>query len=131
MDNKEFYIMFENLVDEERKIMCDKGKEYTKGSKDKLKNFKEIAERISITPLQVWATYYLKHQFSLEHFLNGGEISSGESIRSRIIDLRNYLVLGLALIEEEDKIKKGDFSNIAPGTPTLINQDISYNPRRC
>ena len=101
MTNEEFYKMFEGMHAVEHNIMVGKGKEYTKGDDDKLKNFKEVGERLGLTPKQVWAVYFYKHLFSLEYYLKGGEISSGETIESRITDLRNYLALLVGLIREE------------------------------
>ena len=102
MNNKEFYELFEKLHKEEMEIMLGKGKEYCQGSEDKLANFKTVAKNVGLTPIKTWAVYFEKHLSSLKHWINGGEISSEESIESRITDLRNYLALLVGLIKDKE-----------------------------
>ena len=99
---------FEDLValarQREDGLLQQKGKDYTIGSDDRLYNFKEVAEMTGQTPLQVWATYFLKHVFSIMAYTKNG--SASEDIEGRFDDARNYLYLGEALIAEaEEKLK--------------------------
>jgi hypothetical protein len=95
-------IELQQLIDSttqvESTLLFNKNKEYTKGSIDVLLNFKEIANELNISPFKVWHVLYKKHSNSLLHWLNDGEMSSGESIESRITDLRNYLLILKGLI---------------------------------
>ena len=53
-------------------ILLSKGNDYTEGgergddSEDRLWNFKEVAKRFGLTPLQVWAVYWTKHNNAIE-----------------------------------------------------------------
>lgn len=84
--------------------LTSKGVEYA-GRKDRLNNFKSVSERTGQTPLQVWSIYALKHLDSILSYVREGKVFS-ESIRSRFMDARNYLDLGLALIEESTAAPK-------------------------
>ena len=99
MDNDVFYKFINDLFKERIEVMKSKGIEYTKGNKDKLANFKEIAQLLGLTPLQVWSVYFFKHIASILNYVREGKVHS-EPIRSRFVDAINYLELGLALIEE-------------------------------
>lgn len=86
----------------EKKLMGDKGVEYTMSSGDKLENFKQVARLLDrVEPKEVIMTYMLKHIFSIINFVNTGGTKSGESIFGRIQDARNYLLLLSARLKEE------------------------------
>jgi len=71
--------------------MKDKGKEYSKGIKTDVNfNFKEIATRLGLTKEQVLMVYLGKAMLSIEKWILDGELSSGETLVSRLDDLRNY-----------------------------------------
>jgi len=101
MTQKQFYQLFDQLFKEERQLMQDKGTEYTISSDDKLENFKSVAKRNGLEPLQVCKIYLDKHLDSISNFVKRRRTFSGESIRGRVKDARNYLILLLALIEED------------------------------
>ncbi len=82
-------------------IAAAKRPAYTQGSADVLRNFKESASRVGITPLQAWGVHFEKHVSAVMSRVQSGEIPQGEPINQRFADLMNYLPLGLALIEEE------------------------------
>jgi len=72
-------------------IMRDKGREYSKGIKTDVNfNFKEIAKRLGLTKEQVLMVYMGKAMLSIEKWILDGELSSGETLISRLDDLRNY-----------------------------------------
>ena len=72
-------------------IMRDKGREYSKGIKTDVNfNFKEIAKRLGLTKEQVLMVYMGKAMLSIEKWVLDGELSSGETLISRLDDLRNY-----------------------------------------
>lgn len=78
-----------------------KGKEYTVGSDDRLANFKSIAKRLGLHPLEVWAVYMNKHIDSIMNFIKEEKVYS-EPIASRFLDARNYIDLGYALVVDSD-----------------------------
>jgi hypothetical protein len=78
-------------------VLQTKGQDYS--GDDRLGNFRRLAERLGLTPLQIWAVYFTKHIDAIMTFARTGRVAS-EPIRGRFADARNYLDLGLAMIEE-------------------------------
>ena len=99
MKVSDFKVFLTQMEAEEHEIMYTKGTEYTLGSDDKLANFKNVASTTGLTPLQVWSVYFQKHIASILNYVKDGKIYS-EPIRGRFQDARNYLALGIALIDE-------------------------------
>jgi hypothetical protein len=115
---KEDYIktrdrLFEKAVD----VSTSKAKDYTVGSEDVLANFKTVARRTGMSPLQVLGIYMMKHQDAISNYIRTGGQSESEPIEMRIIDNINYLFLLSALINDicinEGKGKK---------TPTVCSK---------
>ncbi len=75
-----------------------KGKDYA-GDDDALKNFKDAAGQLGLTPFQVWGVYAHKHWSAIQSFLREGDVAS-EPIEGRVHDLIVYSFLLLGLIEE-------------------------------
>lgn len=98
MDQSTFNTLLEQTFENMRSLLNSKGADYAPG-KDRLENFKQDAELAGITPLQNWATHYLKHANAILTFVKNQRLCS-EPIESRILDELNYLVLGLALIKD-------------------------------
>ena len=107
---------FENLRGEflakEADLLQFKGGEY--GDKiDRLLNFKEIAEFVEETPVEVCLLYLMKHIQSIVLSVKTGNYdkkwfwsdNDNEGLKQRISDARNYLILLGACIEEEVKEK--------------------------
>ena len=87
MNNKEFEELVKKFEQEEQELLLLKGKEYTIGNEDRLYNFKSIAEKIGISPMQLWAIYFQKHSDSIINYVkNKGKVKSNETIQSRIQD---------------------------------------------
>ena len=134
MHEDRFYELVEEMHAEEVQVMRGKGKEYTKGNKDKLANFKRIAEKLGVSADLVWAVYFMKHLDSQENYLAGGEISSGETIYSRVTDLRNYLILYVAILKEREEQETNCFCHkteqpakpITPNPPVPANNNPGY-----
>lgn len=101
MFRDEFMKLLEKMIEEEWATIGGKGEEYTRGQKDRLASFKETASFAGIKPTQVAMIYLNKHYQSLAHYVATGETKSNESIESRIMDLRVYMALMRALIQEE------------------------------
>ena len=80
-----------------------KGKDYS-GTEDALANFKRGAERLGMTPFQVWAVYFSKH---IDSVMNSIKVNpkypqvESEPIRGRIIDIIVYATCLEALMQDE------------------------------
>jgi len=107
---------FEELVtvlhEEADKIVALKRPSYTIGSADVLANFKRVAERAGITPLQAWAVYFLKHVDAIASLAKDPTIPQAEAIIGRFADAQNYLDLGWALYNEIVAIYKDGLQTI-------------------
>ena len=95
-------------------LRINKGREYARVGNRKLEelavdsnqNFEEVAKRLGMTPEQCLMVYFMKAICSLEHWIRGGEMSSGESIDSRLMDIINYaLILHSMESAKRDKVK--------------------------
>ena len=100
MKRAEFNEMLKKMIKEEMEVLTGKGEEYTVGDEDALANFKGVAADAGVTPLQAWYIFFNKHIRSIANYIKTGKSASNESIQGRILDARNYLALGRALIEE-------------------------------
>ena len=92
------------MAQEEDKVLNSKGQEYTQGCDDRLKNFKTIAAETGADPILVWYIYFKKHVDAIASYVKHGEAKSEEGIEGRILDVRNYCVLGRALIQEKNEL---------------------------
>ena len=102
MTLKEYNEIKTELLEYANEVAAPKREEYTGSSMDVLNNFKRIANRLGLSPLQVWAVYFNKHVDSVNTFIKGSDKVS-EPMHSRFADMLNYLFLGIALIIEEEE----------------------------
>ncbi len=102
MTNEEFVDLRDKFNDECEEAMKLKGEAYTQGTSDRLANFKKNAEKLGLTPLQVWSVYFGKHLDAIYFYLRSGK-AGPEGVRENLKDARNYIDLGLALITEYTK----------------------------
>lgn len=91
--------LFQQMVNEERVLLENKGREYSSDT-DSLANFKTKAD-IGLSPMQVAMVFMDKHYSSIKSYVKNGKELSSESIEGRIADMRNYLFLLAALIKEK------------------------------
>lgn len=115
---------FENLRDEflihEARILDWKAGEYT-ANRDRLLNFKQVAELLNRRPAEVALAYLLKHVQSITlavrtgHYAWAWETESGEGLKQRIADARNYLLLLAACLEDEQLKEPEKWWYTAPG----------------
>lgn len=91
------------LIDKIQHIFATKGVDYA-GTEDRLSNFKIVAERVGITPLQVAAVYFYKHEIAMETFIKTGKLM-GEPIEEKWIDMIAYIFLlnGIKLENDAEK----------------------------
>lgn len=73
---------------------------YTGGNTDVLHNFKTVAERLGVTPMQAWAVYFLKHIDAIISGTCKPDLPVAEALEGRFADAINYLKLGWALRSE-------------------------------
>ena len=99
MTREEFICLREEAIKREGILLLAKGAEYHT-NEDMMMNFNLIAEQTGLTPLQVWAIYFMKHVCSILSFVRTGR-DSVEGTESRFDDAVNYLHLGLGLIEDK------------------------------
>lgn len=112
MTKVKFKELLASLRVEEEGILFSKGEEYTLGDADQLANFKRVARRYNLDPLEVFGIFLEKHVDAIASYIVSRKTFSNETITGRIIDARNYLALGLALIHDlqgEDHARIKDF----------------------
>lgn len=104
MTDQEFAEFYTGFEDDMLRTLDAKGHDYTRGAEigesDRLANFKTVAGMLGLTPLQVWAVYYLKHVFAILTYIKTGKVQS-EGMRGRFLDAANYAVLGAAIHKEK------------------------------
>ena len=82
--------------------MKSKGPEYTQQDKDVLANFKNTGDRLDISPIKVWGSFFDKQISSVYAHANDANLKKAESIESRFADIINYCHLGLAIFKERE-----------------------------
>lgn len=84
-------------------LSVSKGGEYA-GDSDRLANFTRNAERLSLSPEQVWAVYAGKHWDAIQQYVQdiatGKRRKRSEKIEGRADDLIVYLILFKAILED-------------------------------
>lgn len=105
MKSKDFEHMKESMLAYAEEVAGTKRVEYTGASADVLTNFKRIASRLGLSPLQVWSVYFNKHVDSVNTYVKGIDKVS-ETMDSRFADMLNYLFLGMALIIEQEEAQE-------------------------
>lgn len=73
---------------------------YTLADNDVLINFKAVAKRLDVTPMQAWGVYFLKHIDAITSLARDPKIPQAEEMVGRFSDAINYLQLGYALYYE-------------------------------
>ena len=106
MDLKDYGLVSEQLLKCAYEVEKAKRPAYTFNKTDVLTNFKSVAERLNLTPLQVWSVYFLKHIDAITSYAQNVRTPQAESIDSRFYDAINYLKLGFALLKEKEGEKK-------------------------
>ena len=102
----EFKELLDVMEDEEHDTILGKGEEYTRSQADRLSSFKEIASFAGVTPKQVCMIFVAKHWQALANFVATGKTKSNEPIEGRIMDIRVYMALMRAIIQEESSPTK-------------------------
>jgi len=133
MTGEQFDRVVEETLQKCKGIREAKGADYTDG-RDRLSNFKEIAQSLGLTPLQVWAVYFMKGITAILRYANHGVLES-EPIDARFQDAINYLLLGQAIVKEaglEPMHTNGwQFTGqVAPGFQVLSGGSLAKRPNQ-
>ena len=108
MTPEQFEILRDEFLIREARILDWKAGEYT-ANRDRLLNFREVADFLGQKPAEVALVYLLKHVQSIALSVRTGkyawawEKEGGEGLKQRIADARNYLLLLAACLEEENE----------------------------
>ena len=106
MQQTEFENLFKKIAAQAEHLLVVKGGEYA-GSADRLANFKRGAALVGVDPLTVLAIYLSKHYDAVMSYVRASEagtkLTLSEPIEGRFLDLINYCILAIALIEEARK----------------------------
>ena len=104
MDLKTFDELRLRLAAEREQIVQEKRPEYTEGKTDVLANFKQVAEELGLSPMEVWYVYFRKHISSIVSYVKNPNIQLSEPIFGRIKDVMNYMELLAALAKEQAEL---------------------------
>lgn len=103
MNNEEFEVIFEDTVAKAREVLVTKAKEYAKGG-DRLHNFKKAGDLKGETPRQALMGMMAKHTVSIYDMAMTTDTFTDAQWHEKIGDELNYLILLLAVIEDEKKL---------------------------
>lgn len=103
MNQKEFDVVAQELLDLAASIRNSKGKDYSENN-DRLSNFKNIAKELGVKPSLVWAVYFRKHIDAIMKHTREGQTES-EPIEGRLADVLNYILLYYGLIKESAPVQ--------------------------
>jgi len=96
MTDKDYHKLSDKLISTALDIETAKRPAYTLGNSDVLHNFKSVAQRVGITPMQAWAVYFLKHVDAITANAKNPDLPQAEGMEGRFADAINYLKLGFA-----------------------------------
>jgi hypothetical protein len=108
MTYKEFKKFRDEFLTEACLLSDNKSVEYTISNKSKLYNFIHVAERLGNTPQQALMGYVCKHFDALCNEAKTGKVFSDEAVRSRCLDIANYMILYAALHEHTKETNNDD-----------------------
>jgi hypothetical protein len=98
---EEFRLLRNRFQEDCADVLFAKNKDYA-SDQDVTANFKRLADRLGVSPMVIWSVYFTKHIDAILSYVKNGQAAS-EPIDKRFVDAANYLVLGMALIGEEEK----------------------------
>ncbi len=98
MNNEDFETLLAESRERRDEILFGKGMEYG-NNESKTFNFEDTARALGLSPMQVWAVYFLKHIYAILTYVRTGR-ESAEGMEGRFDDAVNYLDLGWALIKD-------------------------------
>ena len=114
MNGKEFNQLRKEIFERAMSLSDAKSVEYTISNKDRLFNFKLVAQRLGIKAMQALLVYVLKHMDALCNDAKTGKQFSDETFRSRCLDIICYMVLAIALHIDEQQEPQPNEDNTKP-----------------
>ena len=99
MNHEYFEEFLSDVQAHQREVLISKNAEYAPGN-DKLANFKKGAQAMGVAPEECLWGYAMKHIISIQDIAQGESSYTPEKLREKCSDLRNYLVLLEALMQE-------------------------------
>jgi hypothetical protein len=109
------------LLKECNDILFKGAEEY--GGKDRLQNFKDAAKLLGISPEQVAFVYFYKHVCGIAKYVSDRK-PQRDTIRGRIVDATNYLILLNAILSEDNLWEVR--ADSPPKTGNMVLQEL-YN----
>lgn len=106
MNQETFDKVVQELTEDRKKVAEGKREDYTKGDEDVLKNFKNQAEALGLTPMQSLAVHMEKQISAVFNYIKTNGQSESEPIIKRIGDSINYLELLWGLINDGKQKKE-------------------------
>ena len=103
--------IFADLQKEIDGVLGTKGEAYIAGNSDVLSNFTRNAERLGMTPFQVWAVYFNKHIDTILNAIHKNPehpVDISEGLDGRILNGVIYLGLLKCLLVESGSIFNAD-----------------------
>lgn len=107
----QFQELFNEFLEHEQELLNIKRGEYTQdGDADSLQNFRQVAAFEGRRPEEVCLTYIIKHMQSIQRAVSTGEYINAwwseeqgvEGIKQRIADIRNYMLLLAAILDDKE-----------------------------
>ena len=128
MNRQEFNAFLQRLNVIELEMSNTKGNSYA-NDKDALANFKRLAVSLDLDPVRVCFVYMAKHYDSLASYARLGKDITGEGVASRVVDLRLFAALFLALVRDEEaeklveeKVEENDICPHGYGCPSYCDE---------
>lgn len=91
-------------------VLKGKGIAYS-GENDSLSNFKITAELLDKTPFEIWSIYFAKHVLAILNAIKTNPVEPTdytEGLYGRVLDIINYAIILIALIEELNEGENND-----------------------
>lgn len=112
---------FDEILDKCCEILGVKGQDYTIGNKDRLHNFRTVANFCDLTPMQSLGVYFYKHVSAIFAFIKNGGQKESEPIEGRIADVINYMLLFYKMVKEQRRERPKD---VVDGLVGLAKQTL-------
>lgn len=100
MKASEFEQISKDILEECKKTLTAGSSEYA-GDSDKLANFKDAAKLLGTTPEEVAFIYFYKHATGIARYCRDKK-PQRDSIKGRVVDAINYLILIYAVLYESN-----------------------------
>jgi hypothetical protein len=131
MNADKFNEVLDTCLESDRSTLGAKGDEYARG--DRLSNFKEIAVMLKCTPEKALLSLVAKHWIAMCDFvrdIDTGKVQSMDRWREKTGDIRRYMILLEAMVEERCTNFKSNIDSIFEQV-TSSNREVEDNLLDC